>query len=323
MPDSLMQLRIRTGSPDEAHDWLRRAYADHTVRLSGNRTAFRFSHKVAECGPIKVGICQHTMDLRGAWQPMGQTLLFSHLLSGRFTIRSPRTELAVGPDDVFGYDPDAAMEVGWSDIVMAQVRVHRSAAERMAAEAAGDDRGPVPVAWDLGRPVSTARAAHWRKLMQYVNTEVATNSAVQSSPLVMRQVHRLVVATALQTFPNSTLSGVPAPAGHAAPDAVRRAVAFIEERAGDDIDLTAIAEAAHVGPRALQRAFRRALDVTPLQHLRSVRLERAHAELLAADPAEGATVGAVALRWGFGHPGRFASDYRDRFGRSPSDTLRG
>lgn len=318
-----MQMRIQTGDPDQAHDWLRRAYADHTVRLSGRRSAFSFSHKVGECGPLRVGICRHTMDLRGTWQPLGGTLLFSHLLSGRFTIRSRNHEVAAGPDDVFGYDPDSEMDVQWSDIVMAQVRIQRSAAERLAAEAVGDDRGRIPVAWDLGRPVRSGRAAHWRKLMMYVSTEIATNPAVQSSPLVMRQVQRLVVATALHTFPNTTLSGAPVPAGHASPDAVRRAVAFIEEHAGDDLDLTAIAEAAHVGPRALQRAFRRALDVTPLEHLRSVRLDRAHAELLAADPAEGVTVHAVALRWGFGHPGRFAADYRERFGRSPRDTLRG
>ncbi len=323
MPDSLMQMRIRTDSPDEAHEWLRQAYADHTVRLSGPRGGFRFSHKVADCGPIKVGLCQHTMTLQGTWEPLGETLLFSHLLSGRFTIRSRTSEVAAGPDDVFGYDPDVAKDVEWSDIVMAQVRIQRSAADRMAAEGVGDDRGAVRVAWDLGRPVVPGRAAHWRKLMQYVNAEVAANPAVQSSPLVMRQVHRLVVATALHTFPNTTLTGVTAAAGHASPDAVRRAVAYMDEHAGDDVDLTAIAEAAHVGPRALQRAFRRSLDLTPLEYLRSVRLERAHAELLAADPDDGVTVGKVALRWGFGHPGRFAADYRARFDRSPSETLRG
>ena len=104
---------------------------------------------------------------------------------------------------------------------------------------------------------------------------------------------------------------------------IRRAVAFIEERAADDIDLTGIAEAAHVGPRALQRGFRSALDTTPLGYLRTVRLERAHDELRVADPTDGTTVAGVAARWGFAHPGRFAAEYRRRFGRSPGDTLRG
>jgi AraC-like DNA-binding protein len=33
-------------------------------------------------------------------------------------------------------------------------------------------------------------------------------------------------------------------------------------------------------------------------------------------------VAAVAYRWGFGNLGRFAADYRQEFGRSPSEVLR-
>ena len=47
----------------------------------------------------------------------------------------------------------------------------------------------------------------------------------------------------------------------------------------------------------------------------------ARQELLRADPAGGATVAAVAARWGFGHPGRFATAYRARFGEPPGTTL--
>ena len=164
---------------------------------------------------------------------------------------------------------------------------------------------------------------HWKRLMQYVTSDVASNPAVHSSPILMGQVFRLIVATALETFPNTTLDRARYTALPASPGSVRRAMAYIEERAGDDIDLTDIAEAAHVGPRALQRAFRRAMDTTPLGYLRSIRLERAHEQLVAADGDDGTTVVAVAARWGFGHPGRFAGAYRARYGRSPSETLRG
>jgi transcriptional regulator GlxA family with amidase domain len=103
---------------------------------------------------------------------------------------------------------------------------------------------------------------------------------------------------------------------------VRRAAAFIEEHAGEDIGLGDIARAARVGPRALQMAFRRYRDTTPLEHLRRVRLERAHRELLAADPAAGDTVAIIADRWGFAHHGYFAASYRRAYGRSPHVTLR-
>jgi AraC-like DNA-binding protein len=57
-----------------------------------------------------------------------------------------------------------------------------------------------------------------------------------------------------------------------------------------------------------------------MEFLRRIRFERARDELLAADG--GATVLAVALRWGFSHPSRFAVEYRTRYGESPSETLR-
>lgn len=107
-----------------------------------------------------------------------------------------------------------------------------------------------------------------------------------------------------------------------APDGVRRAVAFIEEHVGDDIGPAEIAAAARMSVRGLQAAFRRELDTTPTACLRAARLDAVHHDLLAADPVAGATVEAVAVRWGFTHRGRFAAAYRERYGQAPATTLR-
>ena len=53
-----------------------------------------------------------------------------------------------------------------------------------------------------------------------------------------------------------------------------------------------------------------------------MRLDRAHRDLQAADPSLD-TVMAIAGRWGFSHPGRFSSAYKEAFGTPPSHTLRG
>ncbi|MDG4864145.1 helix-turn-helix transcriptional regulator, partial [Streptomyces sp. T-3] len=79
--------------------------------------------------------------------------------------------------------------------------------------------------------------------------------------------------------------------------------------------------AARVSPRALQEAFRRHLDTTPLGYLRDVRLERAHQDLQTAARDGSATVSDVAYRWGFANLGRFAASYRSRYGHPPSMTL--
>jgi len=111
------------------------------------------------------------------------------------------------------------------------------------------------------------------------------------------------------------------PAGAAQPPGLRRSVAFIHENADGDIGLAEIAAAANLTPRAVQYMFRRHLGMTPMEYLRRVRLDRAHRDLQAANPAVD-TVNSIAGRWGFAHAGRFSVAYRQVFGNPPSVTLR-
>ena len=105
------------------------------------------------------------------------------------------------------------------------------------------------------------------------------------------------------------------------PQTLRRAIAFIHDNAHRDIALTDIAAVIGVTPRSVQYTFRRHLGTTPLEYLRRVRLDRAHRDLQAADPAVD-TVMEIAGRWCFGHPGRFSMAYKEAFGTPPSRTLR-
>jgi transcriptional regulator GlxA family with amidase domain len=75
-----------------------------------------------------------------------------------------------------------------------------------------------------------------------------------------------------------------------------------------------------VSVRGLQMAFRKTLDMTPLDYLRRVRLSEAHRELQAATP-DATTVTDVSRRWGFTNSSRFAHAYREEFGESPRQTL--
>jgi transcriptional regulator GlxA family with amidase domain len=129
----------------------------------------------------------------------------------------------------------------------------------------------------------------------------------------------------LNTAALACFDGHTRPVPHAAvatPDAVRRALSYIDEHVGDPIGLTQIAEAARLSPRALQAAFRRHLDSTPLGYLREARLDHAHRDLLAADPQDGLTVAVIAARWGFTQPGKFAREHQHRYHTRPAQVLR-
>ncbi len=76
-----------------------------------------------------------------------------------------------------------------------------------------------------------------------------------------------------------------------------------------------------VSVRTLQEAFRKHVGMPPMAYVSEVRLERVHGQLRAAAPGS-TTVAEVAYQWGFAHLGRFARRYRERYGETPSQTLR-
>lgn len=108
---------------------------------------------------------------------------------------------------------------------------------------------------------------------------------------------------------------------HPAELLVRRAEAFMRAHLALDLSMGEIAQAAGASPRTLERAFRRERQSTAVARLRELRLDRARAALLASR-GTGPGVTAVAASVGLVQPGRFAVEYRRRFGESPSQTLR-
>ncbi|WP_018330231.1 helix-turn-helix transcriptional regulator [Actinomycetospora chiangmaiensis] len=184
--------------------------------------------------------------------------------------------------------------------------------------APADDRLPVRLLDH--HPVTAAASARLRRVIDHVDAVLRDPGA----PLVTATAGQHLAAAVLHTFPNTALSEpTPTDRHDAHPDTVRRAVAFIEADPAREMTLAEIAAAAHVTPRALQYAFVRHLQTTPMAYLRRVRLDAAHRDLQAADPRDGDTVTTIAARWGFAHPGRFATAYRDAYGRAPSRTLHG
>ena len=98
----------------------------------------------------------------------------------------------------------------------------------------------------------------------------------------------------------------------AGPWQVRAAEEFIHEHADQPLSLGDLAALAGVSARTLQFSFRKHRGCSPLQFLRATRLDRVRAELLTSEDRQSVT--AAAARWGFLHFGRFAGEYRKRYG---------
>ncbi len=103
------------------------------------------------------------------------------------------------------------------------------------------------------------------------------------------------------------------------PGPLKRALDLLEADPARGWTVEEIASTCGVGRRTLQRHFRRFIGRMPMEFLRDLRLDRARQELFRASGQTSVTD--IATGSGFNHVGRFATQYRARYGESPSATL--
>jgi AraC family ethanolamine operon transcriptional activator len=89
--------------------------------------------------------------------------------------------------------------------------------------------------------------------------------------------------------------------------------------ADQNMDILDVCAAANVSRRTLQYCFEGCLEISPLQYLKVLRLNRARRQL---KTDQHRSVADIASLCGFDHPSRFSSDYRKMFGELPSQTRR-
>jgi AraC-like DNA-binding protein len=312
------RLEFSTTEPDLAIDYLQNVYRTG-MRISGLRDGLVYSHNRLDGGSFAIDDARMPLDV-GIRQEPFNSLVIATLWAGTFERECGGVSERFSAGDVFiDAEPTLPASVRMLQVEGQTVMLDLGVLAQVAATE--PSRAPGPIRWSGFQPVSPTAAVHWKNTINYLR-ELLANEEAATQPLIRGNAARLLAATALTTFPNTAVT---APTAQDRNDAttmtVRRASAFIEGYAHADISLADIASAANVSIRAVQFAFRRHLDTTPMAHLRAVRLDRVHQELLVADPGTGATVTDIANRWGFYNHSRFVARYRRTYGTAPRHTL--
>ncbi|HEY0277214.1 MAG TPA: AraC family transcriptional regulator [Solirubrobacterales bacterium] len=307
--------------PEVAEEMVSEAYLDVQLRLDAEEArGFRLRIERFDAGPFQLDEMEIGGRASFGYEPE-EELVVGHVTRGTLSLRLPDGEEEFDPGEVaLLVRPGVAATTVIRDYRQLVTTLHPSEVR----EAAGrDPESPLPT-FSSARPVSPTRARSWRRARDFINGLFVGDPEVANSPLVVGSAGRMLAGLLLATFPNDAIAPSSRIDDHdaQAPGAVRRAVAFIESNADEDVGLADIAAASGVSSRAVQSAFRRHLDTTPTAYLRKVRLDLAHAELLAASPDDELTITEVAYRWGFSSPSRFAERYRAEFGHLPSEMLR-
>ena len=82
-----------------------------------------------------------------------------------------------------------------------------------------------------------------------------------------------------------------------------------------------LCERLQVSRRTVQNSFRTVAETTPVNYLRSVRLNGVRRELMSTSASD-TSIGDVASNWGFFHLSHFAAEYQELFSELPSQTRR-
>jgi AraC-like DNA-binding protein len=298
-------------------EFLSMAYTKMSIGGHAERTRAQVSRETM--GSLSVDELSFDYDMsHDATVPIGK-ICFCNVRSGGIVRQylPDGTEGTFGAGDVFMYAPHDRPYAGVIQGARYNLMMFDSGLlDQVAATAPGDPSEHVRLTGD--RPVSPGATRQLRSMIAYLYDHVLADPAMAEAPLVVSNVSQHVAACVLSAFPhNALLEPSARDSRDAHPATVRRAIAYIDAHAGEPVTLADIAAAVGTTARAVQAGFCRHLGTTPMGYLRWVRLDGAHRDLQAADPTSGATVAAIAARWGFRPMGRFTSFYQEQYGALP------
>ncbi|HRL20839.1 MAG TPA: AraC family transcriptional regulator [Alcaligenes sp.] len=309
--------RFQSHCPDQTRSETAGVLTEH--RLTWNGGQVDASLRYAKSHSFSFVLLKYGAAVQVSPGALEDFLLFQVPIQGHSCIRVGRERVRADPNTASVISPSLPLELDWEQgCEQFLIKIPRVRLEEVARTQLGLTLDkPIEFAATLALDSPQGRA--WQH-------QVGSLLAYGSEPPPeldswLRQVEDNLLLHLFHTQPGNYsrqlhLGGAPAGSRR-----VQRAEDFMRAHLDQALTLDDIAQAACVSVRSLTQAFRSERGQSPMQFLKQLRLEAAHAALQHAAPD--ALVGDLALRVGFNHLGRFCADYKMRFGCTPSQTLNG
>lgn len=239
-------------------------------------------------------------------------------LTGTVASRCGDQEAVASPAvaTVFSPDRHTALPRWGADAEQLSIKLARTRVEEELGALLGR---PVvkPIDFRLAFRIDSGSGRRWLSILAALLQSV--DASADGPPLRhLELLERSLISGLLVSQSHSYSEQLTADPAKSAPrSALDRVLDEIERAPDRGYTVADLARLAGTSARSLQYAFQERFEVSPMQYLRQVRLDRVHDDL-----TQGVgTVADVASYWGFTNPGRFARSYRDRFGEFPAATL--
>jgi AraC-like DNA-binding protein len=223
-------------------------------------------------------------------------------------------------ETIIAHEEDRPVFIYEPDTEVLKLRFHRSRLEQFFMKAYG--RAPRSRLHFETAMSDAHTAARWLALLRFLVLTLNGAEPHARTMLELASIEQLLMLTLLNNQPHNYADASSGSTCRGASTAFERACDFIHQHLAGDIVLDDIAKAAYCSPRSLARAFRDAGQAAPMQYVRTLRLERIRAALL-APASSGRTVAELAFEWGYRHLGEFNRQYRAAFDETPSQTRDG
>jgi AraC-like DNA-binding protein len=295
----------------------RALFFPHRLTVLGPPDAFEMTLATRRLGAVTVGLVSYGVDVALSYGELATGYLVVVPLSGRLEARNGARRISTRPGQAGIYLPtgETVIDRITADCLLLALRVERRPLERELEHLL---ERPLRRPAELGATLDLTRGPgrDWLELVQAVRPQASRCNDLLAQPSVAERLGE-ALTTGLLLAAGHEHAGRAAPAG---PGPVRRALEVIEDHYPEPLTITDLAVASHISVRRLQAGFRRHVGVPPMSYLRRFRLDRAHELLCRAEP-ESTSVTEVAMTCGLRHLGRFAAEYHDHYGETPSQTL--
>ncbi|MGY8634046.1 AraC family transcriptional regulator [Bradyrhizobium sp. 14AA] len=315
--------RVTTDDVDEAAEQIGRIFCPHDLRPAQARAAgFSARHNCAAFAGFSINYVSYGGSVSIDPGCLERFFLVQVPLTGTARIRAGAGEFDAVPERTASLlSPTIPTRMTWNDCAQVILLLDRRVVEQRAAALSGRVAGTVefdPVI-DLDAPSGQALRTSLAELMRFAER---LGPSGRLSSLAMADWREVLLDHLLNGQRHGLSDAIRTFSGQAErlPRALRAARDHLADNAGEPLDLTQLACASGIGIRALQLGFRRHFGLSISEMLLDMRLAGLHARLAQASPD--ASITEIAFDLGFTHLGRMAGAYREKFGETPSATLR-
>jgi len=315
--------RVTTDDVDEAAEQIGRIFCPHDLKPAQARASgFSARHNCAAFDGFSINYVAYGGTVSIDPGCLDRFFLVQVPLAGTAHICAGASDFDAAPDRTASLlSPTIPTQMTWRDCAQTILLLDRRMVEQRAAALSGKAAGAVE--FDPAIDLNALSGRHLQaSLAELMRVAERLGPSGRLSPAAMADWRELLLDHLLNGQRHSLSDAIRTFSGQAErlPRALRAARDYLADNACEPLDLARLACASGIGIRALQVGFRRHFGVSISEMLLDIRLAGLHARL--AQGSLDASITDIAFDLGFSHLSRMAGAYREKFGETPSATLR-